>query len=172
MRPDLEFDDPDDEEWAAYVLHYIQENQQDHPDGFTRMGIGKALNIEYTKALKYLGILQGRDLIKSSFYTQNIERIALPNFQLNLPDLTPWQVDVYKACLQMANGVGQFEMRIPSLTKVVEGLGRKNPNPSSLRMVLCALETKKYLTIHQYGRFDIPFIIETLVEEKDMRALD
>lgn len=149
LRPDEEFDDPSDEEWAAWLLEYIRANVNDTKDGFTRKGLCERLDVQYNDVQKWLHILCNRKLIKRGNWGRNVERIVTPEYELCPADLTRLQGLVYDVLLRASTPTGRAKISF-------EAIAACHPDikSGSVVAIIGSLESKGYVALEPRGHGD------------------
>jgi len=146
LRPDVEFEDPSDDEWAAWILSYIRKNIENTKDGFTRKELCEALDVEYYHLQKCLLILSRRQLIKTGHWGRNVERICTPEYELCPADLTQLQYLVYDVLRRGQTPSGKIAISFEAIAATHE-----NIKSGSVSAVLDTLVRKGYIQLEPRG---------------------
>lgn len=149
LRPDIEFEDPSDEEWAAWVLHYIRNNIHDTKDGFTRKMLCEALGFEYYNLQKYIHILDRRGLVKRGNWGRHVERICPPEYELCPADLTRLQGLVYEVLIRAQTPAGRAKISFEAVAACHEDI-----RAGSVSSIIDTLERKGYIETEPRGYGD------------------
>lgn len=149
LRPDVEFDDPTTEEWAAYVLEYIRDNIAITKHGFSAAEISRALDVDYhivSSAL--IELSDRRRLLRSGRWCSgNVVRYVTLDFEPEPAYLTDRQRNVLDVLVAKAEN-GTLIIQIADIWYAM-----KDPPTAAAGLdgVLWSLQNKGYIEILRRG---------------------